>query len=298
MSRFCSKCATPLPDSTQFCPNCAAPVAKPDAVPDDDSAPFPLQEPDIDKIPTAPNPIVVTPPTPPAVTASERHPATGPSSTTRPKPSRGKMWIAIPIVVVLLILGLLAILSGMPFGKKDRPASKQKIAQVKEVQSPPLTGTVREIQSQPSSEQADAQFTILEPNVEGGVVPAAPSPQPASRPQQPSARPAVQPAPAPVIREESPVPPPAPAAPRVEPSREGEISEEEAVATLQGFLDARNYYNIDNSCVSVRSLGYQNAGHTLEVSDRCNSRSLGRWRVDSKTRELYRQRADGRYLQP
>lgn len=240
------------------------------------------------------------------------------------------MWIAIPIVVVLLVLGLLAILSGMPFGKKERPVTKQKIAQVKEGQSPPLTGTLGEIGGATSSEEeeGEAQFTILEPNVEGGVTSEDPSPEPApsrsapsrsaqtqpaprqpppqpppqqqpvSRPPQPSIRPSRPPAPAPVIREERSVSFPVPAPSRAESPREGEVSEEEAVATLQGFLDARNYYKIDASCVSVSSAGYKNEGYTLDVRDRCDSRPLGRWRVDSKTRELFRQRENGKYGRP
>ena len=200
------------------------------------------------------------------------------------------MWIAIPIVTVLLVLALLAILSGMPFGKKDGPLTERKISPLKESEAPPLTGTAGEIRTQQSSEQGDAQFTILEPNVEGGVVPAAPSSQPASRPP-------TQPLPAPVIRQAGPVPPNVPSTPREEPGEE-EISDEEAVATLQGFLDARNFYEIDDSCLSVHSLGYKNEGYTLEARDRCEERSLGRWRVDSKTRELYRQRADGKYRRP
>lgn len=237
------------------------------------------------------------------------------------------MWIAIPIVVILLILGLLAILSGMPFGKKERPVTKQKVAQVKEGQPPPLTGTLGEIGGETSSEEGEAQFTILEPNVEGGVTSEDPSPEPAparpapsqptprqpppqpqpppqqqpqpvSRPPQPSIRPSRPPAPAPVIREERSVSFPVPVPSRAESPREGEVSEEEAVATLQGFLDARNYYKIDASCVSVSSAGYKNEGYTLDVRDRCESRPLGRWRVDSKTRELFRQRGDGKYSRP
>lgn len=297
MNRFCSKCAAPLPDSAQFCPNCAAPVAKLEAAPPDEKAPFPLEEPDIDKIPTAPHPVVVAP-LPPSIPAPPlRQSASIPSSAAPARAGRGKVWIAIPIVTVLLILALLAILSGMPFGKKEGPVTERKISTVKESEAPPPTGTGGEIRTEQSSEQGDAQFTILEPNVEGGVVAATPAPQPASQPAPQSSQPPGQPVPAPVIREAGPPPSNVPAAPRDEPGQE-EISDEEAVATLQGFLDARNFYDIDDSCLSVRSLGYQNAGYTLEATDRCEGRSLGRWRVDSKTRELYRQRSDGKYRRP
>lgn len=205
------------------------------------------------------------------------------------------MWIAIPVVVVLLILGLLAILSGMPFGKKERTVAAPKIAQVKDAEPPPLTGTIRELPAQSPAKPGEAEFTILEPNVSGGVLPAPPPPQPtAGQPQTPQP---TQPSPAPVIREEAPVPSSPPPAPR-ESSGEREISEEEAVATLQGYLDARKVYDLDDSCIGVRSEGYSNEGYTLLVTDRCDGGSIGRWRVDAKNRELYRQRADGKYRRP
>lgn len=86
---------------------------------------------------------------------------------------------------------------------------------------------------------------------------------------------------------------PPPARPRT-----AEISESDAVSTLRGFLTSRNYYPVGSECISIGSEGYRNAGYTLEVSDSCNRRQLGRWRVDSKTREVFRQRDDGRFLRP
>jgi len=78
----------------------------------------------------------------------------------------------------------------------------------------------------------------------------------------------------------------------------GEIDESEAVSTLRGYLVTRNYYQTGAGCLTVSSEGYSNVGYTLSVRDRCGSRSLGRWRVDAKTREVFRQQEDGRFLRP
>lgn len=125
---------------------------------------------------------------------------------------------------------------------------------------------------------------------------------------------ATRPAETDTIAEADPVPAPAPVqtgtlveveeprpavAPRVEtPPPAGEIGVSEAMSTVRGFITSRDYYGVGADCIAVSSLGYQNAGYTLEVRDSCASRALGRWRVDSKTREIFRQREDGRYLRP
>lgn len=81
-----------------------------------------------------------------------------------------------------------------------------------------------------------------------------------------------------------------------------EISGAEAEAALREYVVSTNYYRLAADCVRVDNRGYENVGYTLDVWDRCNegggSRMLGRWRVDAKTREIFRQRADGRYLRP
>lgn len=92
---------------------------------------------------------------------------------------------------------------------------------------------------------------------------------------------------------------PSPSSPPSPPPRRSEIGEPEAIATLRGFLTAREFYKVPADCVTIASRGYRNAGYTLDVVDSCaSSRLLGRWRVDSKTREIFRQREDGRYLRP
>jgi hypothetical protein len=83
------------------------------------------------------------------------------------------------------------------------------------------------------------------------------------------------------------------------PRREGEISEAEALDTLRFYMTRNDSYDVADRCLSLRSQGYKNRGYTFEVHDSCRgNRLLGRWRVDTKTGEVYRQRADGRYLSP
>jgi hypothetical protein len=117
----------------------------------------------------------------------------------------------------------------------------------------------------------------------------------------------------PVIVEERPVTPqPIPTTPRPTPRPEpqapseeprGEIGEGEATATLRDHLASSNPYDgVSSGCLQLRSVGYVNGGYTYSVWDSCveggGTRMLGRWRVDAKTREVFRQGADGRYGRP
>jgi hypothetical protein len=62
------------------------------------------------------------------------------------------------------------------------------------------------------------------------------------------------------------------------------------------------YNDVRDECLAVRGGGYRNVGYAFSVWDSCpgggGSRMLGRWRVDAKTREVFRQQNDGRYLKP
>lgn len=87
------------------------------------------------------------------------------------------------------------------------------------------------------------------------------------------------------------------------PVQRAELSPSDATATLQSYVRSTRYYGVANECVRVENRGYRNAGYNLEVWHSCpgsggGARLLGRWRVDSKTREVFRQRGDGRYLRP
>ena len=127
----------------------------------------------------------------------------------------------------------------------------------------PRTETIAEADPVPASA----------PPVTGTVVEVASDPPPVSRP---------------------PVRTPAPATP----VPASEITEPQAEAVLRGYITSRRYYDTGPECVSLSTREYRNAGYTIDVHDSCNSRQLGRWRVDSKTREIFRQREDGRYLRP
>ena len=70
------------------------------------------------------------------------------------------------------------------------------------------------------------------------------------------------------------------------------------MATLRGYITSRQDYGVSADCLVISSQGYRNVGYTLQAYDRCGQSSLGQWRVDSKTREVFRRRGDGRYLRP
>jgi hypothetical protein len=72
---------------------------------------------------------------------------------------------------------------------------------------------------------------------------------------------------------------------------------------LRGHLSGANPYDgVSPRCLQLRSVGYQNVGFTYSVWDSCveggGTRMLGRWRVDAKTREVFRQNDAGRYVRP
>ena len=84
------------------------------------------------------------------------------------------------------------------------------------------------------------------------------------------------------------------------PAQAGEISESDAVRAVTSYVASRDYYNVPRSCLAARSLGYKNVGYTIEMHSRgCDEdRTLGRWRVDSRTREVFVQKTSGRYGRP
>lgn len=107
-----------------------------------------------------------------------------------------------------------------------------------------------------------------------------------------------------VARIGEPEPPPStrqPALTRTTPSEPAahEVGEGEALSSLRRHLLSRPDYNLSESCLSISSLGYRNAGFTFHVSDRCGGTSHGRWRVDAEDPSgVFRQHPDGRYLKP
>lgn len=177
-------------------------------------------------------------------------------------------------MVGIVVIAFL-VLAGLPFGGKRRDGTPQRpraVETVNEAPPPPQSATIVEVPSNLDETKAAKtkrpQPSVVAPATVARQVPAAKAPSPA-----------------PVL------------ASRVERS---EISGAEAEAALREYVMSTNYYRLAANCVRVDNRGYQNVGYTLEMRDGCGggSRMLGRWRVDAKTREIFRQREDGRYLRP
>ena len=94
--------------------------------------------------------------------------------------------------------------------------------------------------------------------------------------------------------------PPSPVAkPAAAPPAGREITEAQAEDILRGYIVSRDYYQLGADCTGIASQGYKNRGYTIDVVDRCGPRGrLGRWRVDTVTREIFVEKPDGRYLRP
>jgi hypothetical protein len=221
-----------------------------------------------------------------------------PPAAPPPAHPKTRVWWIIPLT--LLVLGGVTwlLLAGLPFGGEDRPATTR-----------PATETIAEgtstADNRPIGTATIVDVTEDEPELVPTTTTEAPPPNVSSTPTN-TAPPPRRTIPVPTEPVQAiPVQPaptrsdPAPAPVRRPVTRDAEISESEAVGTLRSFVTSRNPYGIASNCVGIASRGYRNVGYTLEVVDTCNdSRLLGRWRVDSKTREVFRQREDGRYLRP
>ena len=300
---FCRKCGAELAADAQFCQRCGTAVPVPVR---DDVA---LEATHVD-----PPRTVVVPPPP----APQRIPVPPPGTRTPPAPppvkKGGTGWWIVPLVVIGIVVIAWLLLAGLPFGREEKKiaASTPAVETIGEGQAGTpgsSTGTVVDV-------TPDQTLTAAAPPNVSTAAPAAtrtePEPQiieehdntPAPRPST-TPRPApVQPRPAPVQPRPAPrdTPPPA-ETPKPKPQPAGEISEGEAASTLRGFITSRNYYSdVAGGCVQVRSEGYRNVGYAFSVWDSCVSgggtRMLGRWRVDAKTREVFRQQGSGRYLRP
>jgi hypothetical protein len=241
----------------------------------------------------------------------------------------------VPAVIVGLVILAWLLLAGLPFGKSEenrvseKPATETIAEGTTTAPNEPITGTVIEVPggddpllTQTSTTQTAEPPMAGDPAPAGGTTTSAPAPprvveEPGGAPAPrtapapaPRAVPTPAPRTAPAPRRTPPpavvrtVPPPPPAArPAPSPSPSGEISDSQAAATLRSYITSNSYYEgVSGDCVQVRSQGYSNVGYTYAVWDGCvaggGSRMLGRWRVDSKTREVFRQREDGRYLRP
>lgn len=199
-------------------------------------------------------------------------PITPPIAHEEAVSQRRSMWWILPAAIVGLIVVLWLLLAGLPFGRDEKPPKPARVETIAEGTAPRETGTLVDV----PVERDD------------GSEPVAPSPAPGTSVDVD----APTPSPRPPARG---VPPPAPRA-------SSEITAAEAEATLRNYVISTNYYRLGSDCIRLQNRGYSNAGYALEVWSSCGeggaSRQLGRWRVDAKTREVFRQRDDGRYLRP
>ncbi len=250
-------------------------------------------------------------------------------------PAKRSTWWIVPAVIVGLVLIAWLLLAGLPFGRDEAAAGGEKAVPSETIAegtstaaNEPITGTIIEV---PGVDQEPATTETTPPPLDTGAAPTTtvappvrteqprvieepvrtatqPPPQRTTPPPVRTTPPPVRTTPPPVRPTPAPVrtPPAAPApAPRPAPApaRTGEISDAEGAATLRSYINSNSYYEgVSGECVQVRSQGYSNVGYTYSVWDGCVSgggtRMLGRWRVDSKTREVFRQQGNGRFLRP
>jgi outer membrane biosynthesis protein TonB len=221
----------------------------------------------------------------------------------------------VPVVIVGLVIVAWLLLAGLPFGGAKKTevvtATTETIAEGTAAAPPAETGTVVEVgtaEEPPFVTQTAPPLATetMPPQTGSGPVERLPPVIVEERPVTPQPQPTPQPIPA----TPRPVPRPLPTtpAPRPEPQEPSdapreEISEGEATATLRNHLASSNPYDgVSSSCLQIRSVGYVNVGYTYSVWDSCvdggGTRMLGRWRVDAKTREVFRQSDNGRYVRP
>jgi hypothetical protein len=286
---YCKKCGTALPSDAAFCPRCGTPVtATPAAPPASHPAPPPV----------AP----VTDATQPRLTAR----AIPPSSFTAAPVARKRQtpWWIVPAVIIGLLLLAWLVIAGLPFGRDEAPGieARTETETIAEGRAEREPGTVLDVPGT-LDDEPDSTATMVVTTTT--VAPPVPTPTPT--PASPAPAPTPVPTPGPVAtatgtvqipRQTRPsTPPPAPT-----PTPNRFITEAEAAAELRGYVTSRNFYGVASSCVRLNGRGLRNEGYGFEIWHACAgggaSRLLGRWRVDAKTRELFRQREDGRYLSP
>lgn len=256
---LCANCGAPLAPDARFCSKCATPVATP---------------------------------------GPASYGATVPAAQAR----RSTWWI-VPLVIVVLVVITWLVVAGLPFGGEKRvvaTATTETIAEgTTDAQSEP-TGTVVELGG--TAEPPFATETAPPPQRSTSTQIVTQTQPPPTIIEEPTVT--QDPIPAPP----RPIPRPAPVetAPEREPPQaetRAELGEAEATSILRSHLAATKPYDgVSADCLELRSVGYVNAGYTYSAWDACveggGTRMLGRWRVDAKTREVFRQRDDGRYVRP
>ena len=294
-ANFCARCGSAVLPEAKFCAKCGATLTPHDTL----ESPTPA----IVAPPATPPTPVVPPlsPTPPVMPHRDADGSLGNRTIAAPrKASRSNWMIGIPIALIVIGLLVWALLAGLPFGSKEPKVAQREVDVVEETTTvtrtsePTIIGETATVVELPSN--TDTTVTSV-PNVVTSTVPVtgtySPAPSPVIREVPDSVRTPAIAAPVPAPRQAPPASTNRPPA-----STAGEISESEAVSVLDSYLMGSNPYDVDLRCLSVRSVSYRNAGYTLSVRDKCDGGVLGQWRLDSKTREIFRQRSDGRFLRP
>ena len=257
----------------------------------------------------------------------DEKPEPTPGNSTLTPHSKMTLFVGVPITLIILGIAVWALLSGMPFATDSKPLTRteQPAPAVINEQSG-TTATTSQIRT-PGEQAQEPVATTTTALPAGMPAPAAVTPPPAAPPPpQPTAtqpvvapapkpratQPAVAPAPKPTATQPAaPAPVPAPIVitrrprpaarpPQTSSAAAGEITDSQAEDVLRNFVVSRDYYQLGSAeCVGTVVQGYKNRGYAIDVVDRCGDRGrVGRWRVDSLTREVFVQKADGRYLRP
>ena len=273
---YCATCGASLPPSSRFCPRCGADLTLPASH-------------------TTVAPASAAPPARvPPVPASTPQ-ATGPVHV---EPAHPKPWWIVPLVIIGVVVIAFLLLMGMPFGSRETNAPRATVPETETIaegtpvpsSSPIGSATIEDV----GDEVPPTATTIAPPAATTMTVPPVVATTPATNPAVRTTPPART---TPAVTRSTP-PPPAEGDSPSAGAGSGEISDEEAISTVRGYIVTRNYYNTNAGCIRVSNRGYRNAGYTLDVHDSCEARHLGRWRVDARTREVFRQQQDGRFLRP
>ena len=252
-------------------------------------------------------------------------PASSLASSTLPgSPKAARPWwvFGVPLAVLVCAAIVWAVLMGMPFSHDqnklvravgpagetvgERGGQTATVSQLGEpggVQSTtPATATTLSSSTVDNTATTTLIIPTQMPPRAQPPVPMNPpifAPQPAPQPQPGSMSSPGRTVPAPIERTVPAAPSPVAPAPASQPSRAPQISEDDAVSRVKSFVISNKSYDIPADCVDVRSVGYKNVGYTLNVVDLCgpDPRTIGRWRVDAVTREVFRE-SGGRFVRP
>lgn len=279
---YCATCGAALIPRSSFCSSCGTSVTVATTVTPDASAP-------------------VTPPPTQLATPPPDRETPPPSAATASSTPPNRWWI-IPAVLGALVIIAWLVLAHLPFGSDGGDITRRQppaVDTVAEAPPPPQSATIVDVTAAAArTETARRRTEAPRPQaarVSQRTVAAAQDRQTVSAHTAAPRSAPVTKIPVAVVR---PLPPPATHGP----AQRGEISGAEAQAVLRQYVASSNYYRVPGDCLRVDNDGYRNVGYTLDVWDRCNaggnSRMLGRWRVDAKTGEVFRQRGDGRFTRP